>query len=129
MSLGGNVFEVIGLNFQSIDTESESVWAEFARFGLEDGAQFTGHRRTLQTIRGLLFPAAFGGLSDYDGIRAAQRAGRAVPLIRMGRGFAARVLGTVTIERVSDTEDYIAPNGRPQRLSFEVEVKSYGGAL
>lgn len=125
-SLGPHVFRVIGLNFNQVETATEAVWAEFARFGLADGAQFTGMRRASSTIQGVLFPDAIGGLSDYDAIRNTQRAGRPVPLIRMGRAFAARVLGTVTIERVSDLEDWIGPSGAPQRIAFTIDLKSYG---
>lgn len=125
-ALGPHVFRVIGLNFHQIETATEAVWSEFTRFGLEDGAQFTGMRRATQTIQGVLFPDAIGGLADYDAIRTTQRAGRPVPLIRMGRGFAARILGNVTIERVSDVEDWIGPNGSPQRVAFTIELKSYG---
>lgn len=125
-ALGPHVFRVIGLNFNQIETATDAIWAEFSRFGLEDGAQFTGMARATQTIQGVLFPDAIGGLADYDAIRTTQRAGRPVPLIRMGRGFAARILGNVTIERVSDVEDWIGPNGSPQRVAFTIDLKSYG---
>lgn len=125
-ALGPHVFRVIGLNFREIETATEAVWAEFARFGLSDGAQFTGTRRATQSVRGVLFPDAIGGLADYDAIRSTQQAGQPVPLLRMGRGFAARVLGTVTIERVSDLEDWLSPDGGPQKIAFTIELKSYG---
>ncbi|MCX5512295.1 hypothetical protein C3941_09510 [Kaistia algarum] len=126
-SLGPHVFQVIGLNFHEVETVTEAAWAEFARFGMADGAQFTGMRRAQQTLRGVLFPDAIGGLADYDAIRSTQGGGQAVPLIRMGRGFAARVLGTVTIEQVSDLEDHILAGGVPARVAFTVTLKSYEG--
>ena len=128
-ALGPHVFRVIGLNFNRIETATEAVWAEFARYGMADGAQFTGMRRASSTIEGVLFPDAIGGLADYDAIRGTQHTGRPVPLIRMGRGFAARVLGNVTIERVSDLEDWIGPSGAPQRIAFTLDLKSYGTGL
>lgn len=122
MALGRCVFRVIGLNAQEIETTSEAIWAEFGRFGLIDGAQRVGLHRASQRIHGVLFPDAIGGLADYEAIRAAQYAGRPVSLLRMGRGFTATVLGTVTIERVSDLETWGG-----QKIAFDVEVKAYAG--
>jgi phage protein U len=122
MALGPHVFLVVGLNGQEIETGSESVWVDVPRFGLVDGAQMHGHKRPTMSIRGTLWPDEIGGLPDYEGIRASQLAGRPLPMLRMGRGFSARVLGTVTIERVSDLETY---GGK--KVAFTVELKGYAG--
>lgn len=120
ISLGPHVFQVVGLNGKEVESTTEAAWAEFGRFGLTDGAHFTGLRRADMAIRGLLFPNAIGGLADYEAIRSSQYAGKALPLLQMGRAFSASVLGRVTIERVSDLSEY---GGK--KIAFTVELKGY----
>lgn len=120
MALGGHVFRVVGLNGQEIETTTEAVWAEFSRWGMIDGAQFHGQKRPSMSVRGVLFPDQIGGLADYEAIRASQSTGKVLPLLRMGRSFTAAVLGTVTIERVTDLEFY---GGK--KIAFTIELKGY----
>lgn len=120
ISLGPHVFQVIGLNGKEVETTTEAAWAEFGRFGLSDGAHFTGLRRSSLAIRGVLFPDAIGGLADYEAIRSSQYAGKALPLLQMGRALSASMLGQVTIERVTDLAEYAG-----KKVAFTVELKGY----
>ncbi|WP_024277980.1 phage tail protein [Xanthobacter sp. 126] len=120
MSLGPHVFRVIGLNGRAVEIGSESVWAEFGRFGMTDGAHFTGMKRATQKISGILWPNAIGGLPDYEAIRASQYAGKPLPLLQMGRGFSASILGRVTIESVSDLSEF---GGR--KIAFDITLKGF----
>lgn len=122
MAIGAHVFQVVGLNAQEIETGTESIVVDISRFGLMDGAQIHGMKRPEMSIRGVLFPDQLGGLPDYEGLRASQVAGRPLPLIRMGRGFTAVVLGAVTIERLSDVESY---GGK--KVAFTADLKGYYG--
>ncbi|CAA0130326.1 Uncharacterised protein [Starkeya nomas] len=118
MSIGPHVFKVIGLNGKSVDFSTEAAFAEFPRWGAADGAQFHGMRRDTMVITGVLFPDAIGGEADYQAIRGSQRSGRVLPALRM-QGFAADVLGSFVVERVSDLSEY---NG--QKIAFEVELRA-----
>lgn len=120
MALGPHVFQVVGLNGQAVEISTEAAWAEFGRFGATDGAHFTGMKRAQQVIRGVLFPDAIGGLADYEAIRVSQYAGLRLPLLQMGRGFSASVLGRVTIEHVSDLSEW---GGR--KIAFDITLKGY----
>lgn len=120
MAVGPHVFQVIGLNGQDIDTTTEATWVDVPRFGMTDGAQFQGRKRPEMSIKGVLFPDQVGGLPDYEAMRGSQYAGVPLPLIRMGRGFTAVVLGAVTIERVSDLETY---GGK--KIAFTIDLKGY----
>lgn len=95
-------------------------WAEFQRFGMVDGAHFTGMMRDTRVIQGVLFPDAIGGLQDYEAIRTTQRQGKAVPLISMDSGLVGSVHGLVTIERVSELREY---GGR--KISFDIELRGH----
>lgn len=120
MALGPHVFRTIGLNHKEVDTRTEAVWAEFARWGLTHGAQFHGMQRPSVTIRGVLYPDVTGGKPDYDAIRLTQVMGRPVPMLRLGAGFLGLMMGMVTIERVGDLTAY---GGR--KIAFDVDVKGY----
>ncbi len=119
-ALGPHVFRVIGLNGQALETTSEASWAEFQRFGMVDGAHFTGMMRDTHVIQGVLFPDAIGGLQDYEAIRATQRQGKAVQLVSMGSALVGTARGLVTIERVSELREY---GGR--KVSFDIELRGY----
>lgn len=120
MAIGGHVFRAVGLNGQEVDTTTEAIWVDVPRFGAVDGAQMHGHKRPEMSIRGVLFPDQIGGLPDYEGLRASQRVGRPLPLLRMGRGFVALVMGAVTLERISDLETY---GGK--KIAFTIDLKGY----
>jgi phage protein U len=120
MAIGPHVFQVIGLNGQEIDTTTEAVWVDVPRFGTVDGAQMHGWKRPEMSIKGTLFPDQLGGLPDYEGLRASQYGTKPLAMIRMGRGFTARVMGMVTIERVSDLESY---GGK--KIAFTIDLKGY----
>lgn len=120
MALGPHVFRVIGLNGRSVEITTEAAWAEFGRFGMTDGAHFTGMKRPTQRISGVLWPNAIGGMMDYEAIRASQYLGKPLPLLQMGRGFAAAILGRVTIESVSDLSEYGG-----QKIAFDVTLKGF----
>lgn len=120
MAIGPHIFQAIGLNGQSIETSTEAIWVDVPRFGMVDGAQMHGWKRAEMSIRGVLFPDQIGGLPDYEALRAGQYGGRPLPMLRMGRGFSARVFGAVTIERVSDLEEY---GGK--KIAFTVDLKGY----
>ncbi|PZA12481.1 phage tail protein [Rhodopseudomonas palustris] len=120
MAIGGHIFQAIGLNGQSIETSTESNWVDVPRFGMVDSAQMHGWRRAEMSIRGVLYPDQIGGLADYEAIRASQYGTRPLPLLRMGRGFSARVIGAVTIERVSDLEEY---GGK--KIAFTIDLKGH----
>lgn len=120
MCLGPHVFRPIGLNGKAVELTTEAAWAEFGRFGQTDGAHFVGMKRPQEVIRGVLWPNAIGGMADYEAIRASQYGGRPLPLLQMGRGFVASVMGRVTIERVSDLSEYGGA-----KVAFDIQLKGY----
>jgi phage protein U len=77
-------------------------------------------KRATQKISGILWPNAIGGLPDYEAIRASQYAGKPLPLLQMGRGFSASILGRVTIESVSDLSEF---GGR--KIAFDITLKGF----
>ncbi|PZP13288.1 MAG: hypothetical protein DI607_08695 [Sphingomonas hengshuiensis] len=119
MCIGPHVFRPIGLNGKSFEFTTEAVLAEFPRWGMQDGAQFHGMRRSTFVIGGVLFPDAIGGRPDYEAIRASQLLGISLPLLSMGGGFVASVLGSYAVERVSDLSTFGG-----QMIAFDVELRT-----
>lgn len=118
MCIGPHVFRPVGLNGREIEFTTEAVLAEIPRFGQQDGAQWQGLRRDTLVISGVLFPDAIGGLPDYQGIRASQSIGQALPMLQMA-GFVGTVLGSFVVERVTDLTTYGG-----QMIAFDVELRS-----
>ncbi|MFT0861767.1 phage tail protein [Ancylobacter sp. G4_0304] len=119
MCIGPHVFRPVGLNGKAMEFTTEAVVAEFPRWGLQDGAQWQGMRRSTFVISGVLFPDAVGGLPDYQAIRVSQLMGLALPMLTMGSGFVASVLGSYVVERVTDLSEYDG-----QMIGFDVELRT-----
>ncbi len=129
LALGPHVFEIAPLNFQQIERTTIAKWPAIARFGAAPGRQFTGYGEDPITISGLLYPDELGGRTEFEAIRATQKA--AVPVTMMGwaaaTGTAARIYGLVVILSVSDTQTSINRAGAGRKLAFDIEVAPAGG--
>ena len=95
--LGPHVFEILPLNYQSLDRTTSATWASIPRFGGRAAKQFTGlGADDLTTISGLMFPEEFGGRGQYEAIRATQ--GLGIPVMMLGFGAArAESVHTVSL--------------------------------
>ena len=126
LRLGNHSFEIIGLNYQSLSRTTTAHWVPIARFGGKAAKQFTGKGADDKaTISGLLFPEEFGGREEYEAIRLTQGQGRPVMMVGFGANGAGRIFGKVCIETVSDTQDYISPNGQGKKQQFSIQISPY----
>lgn len=127
LALGPHQFEIIGLNYQSLQRETKAHWASIERFGGYAARQFTGLGPDSTTISGLLFPDELGGWNEYEAIRATQAQGRAVMMVGFGANASGRVFGRVVIESISDTQDHINRRGIGRQMQFSINVAPYIG--
>jgi len=128
LALGPHIFEIVGLNYQKLERESQAVWPAIKRFGGHAARQFTGLGPDSQTVNGLLFPDEFGGRGEYEAIRATQSRGSPVMMVGFSGATLGRVFGLVIIETVSDTQFHIDRSGAGKQLEFSVTVSPYGGS-
>lgn len=129
LSLGQSVFQIIGLNYQKLSTQTTANWAAIERFGGQSARQFTGLGPDSTTIDGLLFPDELGGRGQYEAIRRTQGRGRPVMMIGFGANSSGKIFGNVVIEEVSDTQTHIARHGGGKMLEFSITVAPYGGGF
>lgn len=129
LALGPHIFEILPLNYQRLERETNAVWASVPRFGAEAARQFTGLGDDSFRIDGLLFPHEFGGRAEYEAIRATQRSGLPVMMAGLGTATAVRIFGLVVILNVSDEQTHIGRDGQGRVLSFSIELAPYGGIL
>ncbi|WP_425086982.1 phage tail protein [Stappia sp.] len=127
LALGRHVFEILPLNFQSIERETEARWPAVERFGRAPGRQFTGIGENPVTITGLLYPEEFGGRDEFEAIRATQMAATPVMMVGWTAETAGRVFGRVVIQRVFDTQSIISRAGQGRKLEFSIEVAPHAG--
>lgn len=129
LSLGPHIFEITGLNYQSLKRKTEAKWPAIARFGGRPGRQFTGFGEDEITIEGLLFPEEFGGGEAFEALRATQAAGKPVTMMgwAVGEGVSAEIFGRVVILTVEDEQTRIGRSGRGQRIEFTISLAPFHG--
>lgn len=126
LRLGPHTFEIIGLNYQSLERTTTANWVAINRFGGKAAKQFTGKGADDSgTISGLIFNEEFGGRAQYEAIRLTQGIGIPVMMVGFGTSGAGRIFGLVCIDVVSDDQEYIAWNGEGKKLEFSIEISPY----
>jgi uncharacterized protein len=125
LAIGPHVFDHIGPNPQAIERESNANWPAIARFGGPVARQATGEGEHSIRIRGLVFPHDLGGWGDYEAIRGTQLAQEPVLLIGFGVNLVATVLGLCVILKVSDTQEYLGPDGIGQKVQFDIDLAPF----
>ncbi len=76
------------------------------------------------TIRGVLFPVAYGGQTQLDGIIAASLAGIPMMLVS-GDEIEGTINGIYTVQSVDEDMSDHAPFGTPQRNAYTITLKRY----
>ena len=125
LALGPHVFELLPLNYDTIERETAAMWASVPRLGGRPSRQFTGLGEDPLLISGAMFPAEFGGRDEYEAIRATLALGLPVPMIGFATETVGRVWGLVVILAIRDTQEAIGRDGAGQVLTYDIEVAAY----
>ena len=125
MGLGGLPFHAHGFSYNKRKRKVDASWSAVSLAGAPDAGQWTGGKSTKVHIGGVLFPAEFGGTGGLAMIEALATRGAVVPLFTLGG--AANFFGMYQIERVSEDQTFILPNGTPLRDAYEIELTLYQG--
>ena len=125
MGVGPYRFQIVGLNYQSLDREFEYRWKPQDRIGRRPAMQFLGPGQEKVKLKGVIYPndPRFGnGFSQLETMRREAMAG--VP-----RGVASnlgRYYGLWCITKITDVQSYFAKNGSPRKVEFTIEMTAYG---
>jgi phage protein U len=126
MMLGGFAFEAMGFGYDGLSRSVQTPWAEIDVAQRLDAQQWTGPKSDEITIKGVLFPAEFGGQSSLDGIIAAAFAGEKMMFVS-GNGASGRIHGWFTIQSVDEDRGFIDADGVARRNAYAIRIRRYGG--
>lgn len=130
LAIGPHIFDIFPLNLQKIEEETTASWPTVNRFGAGPARQFTGPGDATLKIEGLCFNEEFGGYEDYLALKATQKAGIPVDVIGWGSGAGyGLVLGLMVILKVGASHEFIGPDGIGRKITFSVELASFGGGF
>jgi phage protein U len=123
MALGPFGFESLRFGYDGVGRDLATPWAAIQTVGGLNRLQWTGGDSDTVSIRGVVFPEAFGGLDSLEGVRSAARAGTVLPLVTLG----GNVFGLYVVENVREDQAYHDASGRPRKDVYSIELKRYVG--
>jgi uncharacterized protein len=133
MSLGPFAFEAIGFGYGDVGRQVQTPWSEIKVAQTLDKQQWLGPSSEEVTIRGVLFPAQYGGQASLDGVISASMAG--TPLMLVSGSAASGVIhGLFAIQSVSEDRSVHDASGTPRKNSYAITLRrmsdaSIGGAV
>lgn len=128
MALGPFGFEAIGFHFDGISRSLDTSWAEIEVAQRLNPAHWTGPKSDEITIKGVLFPAEYGGQASLDGIIAAAEAGEPQMFVS-GDAAEGRIHGYHRIEGIEEDRGFIDRSGQARRNAYQIKMKRHDGAV
>jgi phage protein U len=117
-ALGMFVFDTDTALFDALQRQRDWRHQRTDRFGTRAASQFVGPGEDRVTLTGALIPELAGSYSAMETIAAMADEGEAYPLAD-GTGT---ILGTFTIERLSEQKANLIDDGRARRNDFTIEL-------
>ena len=111
-----------GLNYNRLGRRFEYRWIPQMRIGRRPAEQFLGPGEEDLRIHGVLFPHAYGGYSQLNGMRDYAETGIPLPLAS-AQGY---YFGPWCIRMIIDEQEFFHPNGDPRRVEFDMGLVAYG---
>lgn len=128
MMLGGFAFEAMGFGYDGLGRSVQTPWVEVDVAQRLDALQWTGPKSDEVTIKGVLFPAEFGGQGSLEGVIAAALSG--VPLMLVsGTAAAGMIHGRFVVMSVEEDRSYIGADGRARRNGYSIKLARHGDGI
>ncbi len=125
-SVGTALFEIIGLQTEHADYQSEASWPDGELFGRGPFYQPTGLGEAVLSLRAACRPHVMDGLTAYAAIKRHHERQDVVSYIRLGRGLVGEVQGSVFVRRLGHAEERFAPDGLGRHHTFDFELVFVG---
>lgn len=125
MALGPFLFRAIGFGHTGLARSVDTPWAEVPTAGREHALQWTGPSSDTITISGVLFPAAYGGLTTLRGLQVAAKNGIPLMLVSLG----GQVFGRHAVQRITEDQSLHDRHGTPRRDEYQIELRRLGAVL
>ncbi|KAF0137434.1 MAG: putative phage tail assembly protein [Xanthobacteraceae bacterium] len=117
-ALGGVVFDIAPLNYDSLAVSATTSFASHAVPGAPKIYEHTGDDDRSITIKGKVFPEFSGGIGALSALEAMRASGDPQHLM-LGSGYAA---GWVIIKSVSQDHNHIGSGGVGREISFTLNL-------
>lgn len=124
MALGPFVFEALGFGYDGLQRRLDTPWAEVELAGAMNALQWTGPASDVITIKGVLFPAEFGGQASLDGLLAAAEAGEPLMFVS-GSAALGRIYGYHVVEAIDEDRSSIDAAGRARRNAYQIRLRRH----
>jgi phage protein U len=125
LMLGPHLFRGLAPGFTGLQRETHTEWSAIEVTGREQALHWTGPKGQDLTIKGVVFPVAYGGLAVLDRMRADSTSGRAMPLVT----GAGHVLGIYVIESISEDMSTHTADGSPRKVDYTIKLKRGSGSV
>jgi phage protein U len=122
MSLGQFAFEAHGFGYGDVGRRVQTPWSEIKVAQTLDRMQWLGPTSEEVTIKGVLFPAEFGGQASLDGIRAAAMSGTPMMLVS-GDAGAGVIHGLFAVQSIDESREYHTTAGTPRKNTYQITLK------
>lgn len=126
MTLGPFAFEGIGFGFDGLTRKIDTSWSEIEVAQRMNAQQWLGPTNEEVTIKGVLFPAQYGGLGSLNGIMEMAKAGEPMILVSGFSGMGT-IHGFFTVQSVDEDRSYIDARGVPRKDAYSITLKRYEG--
>ncbi len=117
-ALGLFVFETDSVLFDKLQRERDWRHPRTERFGARPAAQFAGPGEDRITLSGMLVPEIMGDYYALETLAQMAAEGEAWPLVD---GYG-NVIGTFTIERLTEDRGNLLDAGEARRTNFTLEL-------
>ncbi len=124
MALGPFAFEAIGFGYDGVSRKVQTPWADVQVAQSLNQQQWTGPTSEEVTIKGVLFPAEFGGQNSLSGIVSAAMAGTPLMLVS-GDENEGLIHGTFTVQSVDEDRSFHTRQGTARRNAYTISLKRY----
>ncbi|MGE8942712.1 phage tail protein [Leptospira interrogans] len=121
MSLGGHAFRALGFSLTDLSRNLQTPWSELEVAARFDALHWTGPKSETVSIRGVLFPEEWGGLSTLERLRSSAAAGSVMSLVTGG----GQILGRYVLVSISEDRSFLDARGVPRRDAYTLELKLY----
>lgn len=123
LSLGDYAFVSLGFSFNEMGFDLQTPSADVEVAGRMDALHWCGPKSEQRTIKGVLFPAEFGGEDSLQGLAAAAKRGEVMPLVTGG----GDILGNYRVISITHEQTAITARGGARKLSYTITVRRIEG--
>ena len=124
MALGDYRFAMNTAAYETLRRQQSYRWKPQQRLLQRPALQFTGLGEDIITLEGVVYPDLGAGFYQLANMR--EQANKGQPLLLVdGLGY---VWGLWVIQRLTEQQTVLSPDGQPRKQTFQLQLAHYGQA-